>query len=141
MNHSWAHLARCTSERRQHTWKSVVYAFFEARPTIEYTGKRVAYVFRCAKPNCVKPLHRRFLDTQDIASTSFLWKHVRSCWGKEAVAMARKCACADDARPALHHFGSTGLITTAFERAAKSVESYSTLPMSKEQTLYALSVV
>ena len=122
-------------ERRQRTWKSVVYAFFEVRPTIEYTGKRVAYVFRCTRPSCVKPTHCRFLDTQDFASTSFLWKHVRNCWGHDAIEMAKKCASTDDARPALHRFGTTGLITTAFERAAKGVESYLTLPMTKEQTL------
>ena len=71
-------------------WKSPAYAFFEPIPDIEHKNGRRFHVFKCASNSC-KFTCRRFLYTGDKTSFGNLLKHIRKCWGAEALKAALAC--------------------------------------------------
>lgn len=69
---------------------------------------------------------RRYLDTGDAKSTSNLRKHVKICWGEDAMAAADGTRNVQAAREVLGKMVSgNSSITQAFEQAAKGTVTYS----------------
>jgi hypothetical protein len=109
-------------------WDAPVYVFFKPVPAIEYFNDCKAHIFECAATSCrqkTKYIHC-FLYTGDTSSTSNLHRHVKVCWGEEAVAAADKTGSAATAHKALtNQSGINGSITAAFERVGKEKVTYS----------------
>ncbi|KAF8549898.1 hypothetical protein OG21DRAFT_1488178 [Imleria badia] len=99
----------------QKEWTSPVYAFFDPIPAIcEINGHRV-HEFTCSARGC-KVKVRRYLDTLDARSTSNMCKHVKGCWGTNALEAADSAKDVDEAQTKIA--GSIlrdGSITAAFE--------------------------
>ena len=98
-------------------------------PRIKYIDSCQVHVFECAASHCKgKNGHdvRHFLDTGDAKSTSSLRRHVRMCWGDEAVDAAAKTKDLDGAHTALAKsvLKRNRSITAAFENICKEVVSY-----------------
>ncbi|KAG2740022.1 hypothetical protein P692DRAFT_20638331, partial [Suillus brevipes Sb2] len=74
-------------KRLMKDWGSPIYAFFEPTPRIEYHDSRRCHVFKCAARGCNHSV-RRYLDKKDAKSTGNMRKHVKSCWGEEALQAA-----------------------------------------------------
>jgi hypothetical protein len=83
---------------------------------------------------------RRFLDTGDAKSTSSLRRHVKMCWGDEAVSAADNTKDLDGARTVLAKSGlkRNGSITDAFERIGKEKVSYSHRQHTYTETRYVV---
>ncbi|TFK82778.1 hypothetical protein K466DRAFT_578026 [Polyporus arcularius HHB13444] len=114
-------------------WNSPIYAFFEARPTIEYVEGRRTHVFKCLVRGCGQKI-RRYLDSKDRSSTGNLRRHARSCWGEETVDKACEAVNIEEARA--HVVGSllrNGTITASFKRKTGKV-TYSHRPHTKAET-------
>ncbi len=114
-------------------WNSPIYAFFEARPTIEYVEGRRTHVFKCLARGCGQKI-RRYLDSKDRSSTGNLRRHARSCWGEETVDKACEAVNIEEARA--HVVGSllrNGTITASFKRKTGKV-TYSHRPHTKAET-------
>jgi hypothetical protein len=80
----------------------------------------------------------RFLDTGDAKSTSGLRRHVKMCWGDEAVSAADNTRDLDGARAVLAKSGlkRNGSITEAFEHIGKEKVTYSHRQHTYTQTRY-----
>ncbi|KAF8121861.1 hypothetical protein EV363DRAFT_1146113, partial [Boletus edulis] len=119
----------------QKEWTSPVYAFFDPIPAIrEINGRRV-HEFTCSARGC-KVKVRRYLDTLDARSTSNMRKHVKGCWGTDALEAADSAKDMDEARTKIA--GSIlrdGSITAAFERKGKGKISYSHRQHTRFQSL------
>ncbi|RDX54669.1 hypothetical protein OH76DRAFT_1340676, partial [Lentinus brumalis] len=121
-------------ERLSGRWRSFVYGFFEAEVTIEVFEGRRCLVFRCAAKRCrTDSLVRRYLDKGDRSSSGNLHKHVRACWGAEAMAQAKELGDPTRVRGTLvADILRNGTITQYFARA-KAAATYSNRPMSRIQ--------
>ena len=86
---------------------------------------------------------RRFLDTGDARSTSGLHRHVKMCWGDEAVNAADNTKDLDGARTVLAKTGlkRNGSITKAFERIGKEKVSYSHRQHTYTETRYVIALL
>src|SRR6267154_1298393 len=99
-------------------------------PQIKYINSHLIHIFKCmASYYKGKNGHDvcRFLDTGDAKLTSGLHRHVRMCWGDEAINAAAKTKDLDGACTALAKSGlkRNGSITATFEHICKEVVSYS----------------
>jgi len=61
--------------------------FFKPIPNIGYESGQCFHEFICAAKSCKKKVHH-YLDKKDVKSTSNLCKHVKLCWGPDAVEAA-----------------------------------------------------
>jgi hypothetical protein len=96
-------------------------------------GRR-CHTFKCAGKSC-KVKIRRYLDTRDSGSTSNMRKHVKSCWGEDALKGADGVKDAKEARELVTKpFLRNGSITAAFERQGKGSVSYSHQQHTKTET-------
>ncbi|EPS92664.1 hypothetical protein FOMPIDRAFT_6817, partial [Fomitopsis schrenkii] len=119
--------------RLSRDWSSVVYAFYHPDVKIhEANGKR-AHVFRCLKGNCNARI-RRWLDKTDKHSTGNLRKHVKACWGEEALASADALGSAQKAREGVKSYVRSGDLTLAFKRTGKGKITYSVRQHSRTET-------
>ncbi|EPT01252.1 hypothetical protein FOMPIDRAFT_1091464, partial [Fomitopsis schrenkii] len=119
--------------RMQKRWTAPVYAFFKPNVSIEYVKGRRVHVFRCANAGC-KHVIRRYLDTGDTKSTGNLRKHVKSCWGKEALDAADTKESALDARGAVSTYRRTQDIKVAFGNVGKKTVTFSTRQHTQSET-------
>jgi len=78
-------------------WSSPVYAFFDPKLQISVIDGQQAQGFKCSAQGC-KVTVRWFLDTKDARSTGNMQKHVKICWGAEALAIADNAKDAKDVR-------------------------------------------
>ena len=106
-------------------WTAPIYAFFKPIPNVGYENGRCFHEFICAAKSCKKKV-RHYLDKKDAKSTSNLRKHVKSCWGLDAVEAADRTkniteACDSVVQP----LSKDGSITAVFERVGKGKVSYS----------------
>ena len=99
----------------------------------------------CAASHCKgkhgRDIHR-FLDTGDAKSTSSLRRHVKMCWGDEAVSAADNTkdlegACSILAKSGLKRNGS---ITQAFERIGKEKAFYLHHQYTYTETRYVVQL-
>jgi hypothetical protein len=68
----------------------------------------------------------RFLNKGDANSTSNLWKHVKNCWGKEALHAAESAKDIKEAREnVVNSLNCSGLITASFAQTGKGNVTYS----------------
>src|SRR5882724_11896822 len=68
----------------------------------------------------------RFLNTKDSTSTSNLRKHVKSCWGKDALEVGMAAGTAKDAHESVvKEIKGSGSITAAFKRKGKGKVTFS----------------
>ncbi|KAF5356677.1 hypothetical protein D9758_013731 [Tetrapyrgos nigripes] len=106
-------------ERLMKGWHSVVYAFFEPIPTVEYIKGRKCQVFTCSSPSCKKKIHQ-FQDTGDAKAMKTLQNHVNTCkaWGPDAIATVKELTV-PDAHKSLSRYLRDGTITMAFQRGRK----------------------
>lgn len=96
-------------------WNSPVYAFFEPVPTVVKVGGHHAHVFKCCGRGC-KVTVQQFINTRDAGSTSNMWKHVKICWGEDALSTADKAKDVNEAQTKIvHGILQDGSITIAFE--------------------------
>jgi len=101
---------------------------------IQIIKGRRCHIFRCSGTSC-KYACQRFLDTTDANSTGNLQKHIKSCWGDEALAAADDAASMDDAcERVVKSLNVSGLITASFERKGKGAVTYSTRQHTKAET-------
>jgi hypothetical protein len=122
------------SERLKKDWNSPVYAFFHPEADIEYVHGRRCHVFKCAAKGCQQRI-RRFLDTGDARSTGNMRKHVKNCWGEDALAAAAQTKNAREARETVvQGILMTGTITASFERKGKGKVTFSHRQHTKTET-------
>jgi len=125
----WHHADNCT-EQLLKDWNSPVYVFFKQTPSIAYIKGRRVHEFECAATHCMGKgnghIVCHYLDTGDAKSTGNLCKHVKICWGEDAVAAAddtRNVQAAHEALGKMRSMNSS--ITDAFEWVAKGKVTYS----------------
>jgi hypothetical protein len=124
-------------ERLARKWSSPIYAFYHPIPEIEYKEGRRCHTFSCASKSC-KFKCRRYLDKGDSNSTGNLRKHVKTCWGEEALRAAEATASVKVARESVvKSLNETGSITAAFERKGKGKVTYSNRQHTRTETRYA----
>ncbi|GBE77188.1 putative AC transposase [Sparassis crispa] len=95
----------------QKDWTATAYAFYKPEVTIETdkVGMKV----------------KRWLDKGDRTSMGNMHRHIRKCWGEEALAAADEMNTAADAHPSVEKFRWSEDITAAFERKGKGKITYS----------------
>ncbi|TFK47879.1 hypothetical protein OE88DRAFT_1705540 [Heliocybe sulcata] len=115
-------------------WKSPIYAFFEPTPDIVDIGGRRAHVFRCSGRGCKEKV-RRYLDKKDAGSTGNMRKHVKACWGEEALKAAEGASNVNDAcERVVKPLARSRSILESFERKGKGKQTYSARPHTKTET-------
>lgn len=110
------------------SWVAPIYVFFRPTPTVEYVKGRKAHVFHCGAAKCRGRTDEvwRYLDTDDVSSTSNLRRHAKKCWGEDSVDAADGTEDVDTARAALaSHKKLDGSITSMFRRISKGKVTYS----------------
>ncbi|GBE80100.1 putative AC transposase [Sparassis crispa] len=139
----------------QKDWTATAYAFCKPEVTIETDKAGVrGHVFCCANHGC-KMKVKRWLDKGDQMSTGNMRRHIRKCWGEEALAAADEMNTAADemntaademntaademntaadARPSIEKFRWSGDITVAFERKEKGKVTYSVCQHTRTET-------
>ena len=131
-------------------WTSLIYGFFQVRPTIVEIDGRPCHEFHCAAPTCKgksnRPqIVRRYLYKNDQNSTSNMHKHAKNCWGEEIVSKALEGKgeiSIEDVRKGLSlaklHDGS---ITTSFERKGKGSVTFSTRQHTYTETRSVVIII
>ena len=100
-------------------WTSPIYAFFKPTPAIKYVNSHHSHIFKCTGWNCKKTV-QWFLDKKDSTSTSNMWKHIKSCWGEDALNTAMEASAAKDAyETVVKELNGSGTVTASFERNGK----------------------
>lgn len=120
-------------EKQMRKWVAPIYAFFHPTPTIEYDGKgRVHHVFACSNKGCVQKV-RRCTGTKDAQSTSNMRRHVKTCFGEEALKVADNMKGRDEARKTVvKDILRNGSITEAFDSVGgRQKVMYSTRPLTR----------
>ncbi|KIM65634.1 hypothetical protein SCLCIDRAFT_112336, partial [Scleroderma citrinum Foug A] len=103
-------------------WNSPVYAFFEPVPTVVEVGGHCAHVFMCCGCGCKVTVQHN------------MWKHVKICWGEDALGTADKAKDVNEAwTKIVHGILQDGSITTAFERKDKRNAMYSSRPYTHSE--------
>jgi hypothetical protein len=99
--------------------------FFHLTPNITYENGQQCHEFVCAARGCKKTICH-YLDKKDAKSTSNLQKHVKTCWGAEAVEAADQTKDVTEARNSVvNPLLKDGSITGIFERVGKGKVTYS----------------
>ena len=107
-------------------WSSPVYVFFE-EPTVDCVDGCRAHVFKCSGHGC-KASIRRFIDTKDAGSTGNMRKHVRACWGADALRTADSAKDIDEVHNKIvQSFHRNSKITTAFEHKTNRKATYANI--------------
>ncbi|RXW14793.1 hypothetical protein EST38_g11056 [Candolleomyces aberdarensis] len=143
--------AEAMLDRLISTWNSPIYAFFEPRPTINTHHDSQCLEFKCGAPQCKgqgnqkeRRIVRRYLDAKLLKdgkakvdnSTGNLYKHARKCWGLDIVQQAinaNDLAVTQQALAASKTLAD-GSITATFERTGKGKVTYSTKPLTYQET-------
>src|SRR6266481_8053978 len=100
-------------------WHAPIYAFFGSVPKIEYIKNRKCHTFVCSAISCRHEVCR-FMGTSNSQSTGNMRKHVRKCWGEDALSKAYDAKNAEGACEQLRGLGlKDGSITAAFEQSGK----------------------
>jgi hypothetical protein len=121
-------------ERLSSKWSSPVYAFYQPVPAIEIIEGRRSHLFACAGNGC-KYTCRRYLDKGDSNSTGNLRKHVRTCWGEEALQAAENMENVNHAREkVVNVLKQSGSIPVIFERNGKGKVTYLTRQHTRTET-------
>ncbi len=117
------------------SWDSSVYAFYSEDVTIGYEKGCRYHEFKCLGKHCkLKRPIRRFLDKGDAGSTGNLRKHVKKCWGGEALARADEAEHAEEVRRTIvAGILRDGTITAHFARK-KGTVTYSHKPHTRAET-------
>ncbi|KAF9558943.1 hypothetical protein CPC08DRAFT_611761, partial [Agrocybe pediades] len=115
------------AERLQRDWTSTTYAFFDPTPDIVYIDGRRVHVFKCNAGRCkgkgANPrLVNHYLGTKDASSTSNLRKHVKVCFGDNAVEAADACRSLQAARDVVKKAGTKNQPLTALLECAGGKE-------------------
>ncbi|KAI0731270.1 hypothetical protein C8Q76DRAFT_793347 [Earliella scabrosa] len=114
-------------EHMMSKWDSLIYAFFQPIPEIEYVNGCRSHIFKCAACGCKVHIWC-YLDRKDRSSTGNLRCHAQICWGQDAVHAA--CAAADLAKAGKNVAGGVlrkGSITASFT-CKKETVTYSHCP-------------
>ncbi|TFY55495.1 hypothetical protein EVJ58_g8214 [Rhodofomes roseus] len=119
--------------RMQRKWTAPVYAFFKPDIAIEYVDGRRLHAFRCANTGCKHDV-RRYLASKDARSTSNLRKHVRKCWGIEALEAADRMSTSSKAKDSIEKYRRTQNLKVAFGAASKKSFRYSTIQHTPTET-------
>ena len=99
--------------------------FFKPIPNIGYENGQHFHEFICAAKSCKKKVCH-YLDKKDAKSTSNLCKHVKSCWGPDAVEAADRTKNATEACDSVvQPLSKDGSIMAIFERVGKGKVLYS----------------
>jgi hypothetical protein len=111
--------------------------FFNPKPCIVTIEGRRAHEFKCLGKGC-KATIRRYLDKKDARSTGNMWKHVRACWGKDALVAADNAKDATEARTKIvRGFLRNGSITASFEWKGKGQVTYSHCQHTRAEMRYS----
>lgn len=116
-------------------WTSPVYAFYKAQVTIDEDKGRRAHVFHCANRGCDVSI-KRWLDKKDRHSTGNLRKHVKVCFGEEAMGCADSAGSASKAREGVKKYLRSGDLTMSFTRSGKGKVTYSVRQHTRAETRY-----
>lgn len=119
----------------QKRWTASAYAFFKPEVSIEHRKGRRIHVFRCANTGC-KHTVRRYIGTGDTSSTGNLRKHIKSCWGGEALQAADEKGSATNAREAVKTYRRTQDIKVAFGNVGKKTVTFSTRQHTPSEARY-----
>ena len=111
-----------------------MYAFYKPEVTIRVNRDvKCAHEFHCANRGC-KTTVTRWLDKKDKNSTGNLWKHVKKCWGTEALASADALGSATKARDGVKVYLRSGDLTLSFVRTGKGKVTYSVRQHTRNET-------
>ena len=123
-----------TTEQLSKRWTSPIYVFFEPMPDIGYVAGHRYHAFQCAGKNCNFE-SRRFLDKGDVNSTGNMHRHVKRCWGEEALKAAEAAENIGKARVmVVEALNETRSISAAFECKGKGVVTYSNRQHTRAET-------
>ncbi len=115
-------------------WHTPIYALFGSVPKIEYIKNRKCHTFVCSAISCRHEVCR-FMGTSNSQSTGNMRKHVRKCWGEDALSKAYDAKNAEGACEQLRGAGlKDGSITAAFKRSGKRKVRYSHRQHTKAET-------
>jgi len=117
-------------------WVSPVYAFFNPKPQIVIIGGRRAHEFKCIAKGC-KGTTCRFLNKKDAWSTGNMRKHVKACWGEDALAAADAKDVNEACTKIVGGILRNGTITVSFERKGKGKMTYSHRQHTYAETRYS----
>ncbi|KIO05644.1 hypothetical protein M404DRAFT_140945 [Pisolithus tinctorius Marx 270] len=126
------HLIECLMKE----WSSPVYAFFDPKPCIIEKDGWHAHDFKCSMCSCRATVHQ-YLDTKDKHSTGNMHKHIKLCWGEEALSAADKVTTVDKVcKMIVKNILRDGSITALFERSGKGKVTYSHRQHTWAETWY-----
>jgi hypothetical protein len=115
-------------------WKAPIYAFFKPIPNIGHENGRRYHEFICAAHGCLKKI-RRFLDKKDAKSTGNMRKHVKLCWGADAIDAADGTKNATEAHnTVIKPLTRDGSISAVFKRIGMEKVTYSHRQHTKVET-------
>jgi hypothetical protein len=98
--------------------------FFKPIPNVDYENGQHFHEFICAAKSCKKKV-RHYLDKKD-AKSSNLCKHVKSCWGPNAVEAADRMKKVTEAHDSVvKPLSKDGSIMAVFKRVGKGKVLYS----------------
>ncbi|TFY54699.1 hypothetical protein EVJ58_g8703 [Rhodofomes roseus] len=119
--------------RMQRKWTAPAYAFFWPDPAIEHIDGRRIHTFRCANTGCKHDV-QRYLASKDATSTGNLRKHIKKCWGVEALEAADWMSTASKAKESIEKYKRTQDIKVAFGAASQKSFHYSTIQHTPTET-------
>jgi len=109
---------------------------FSNRPPTLNMSMEEGHIFHCGAKSCKKTV-QRFLDKKDGKSTSNLRKHVKSCWGEDAVSTVDNAKNANEAHEGVvKGLLMTGSITAAFEKSGKGKVTFLHRQHTKTEAKY-----
>lgn len=115
-----------------------VYAFYGSHPTVGYSKGRRYHGFACQAASCSQVI-RRYLDTNDAASTANLRYHAKACWGDDTVRSVDEALSPENARKNILQGDSrlrTGDLGPFFRTKGKSKVNYSNRQHTSAETQY-----
>ena len=115
-------------------WMAPVYAFYRPEVTIRVDrDAKHTHEFNCANHG-YKTTVTRWLDKKDKNLTGNLWKHVKKCWGAEALASADALGSATKARDGVKVYLRSGDLTLSFVCTGKGKVTYSVCQHMRNET-------
>jgi hypothetical protein len=113
------------TERLAKKWTLPIYAFVHPQLLIQIIKGHQCHIFACAGKTCQYACCW-FLDTGDANLTGNLRKHIKACWGEEALAAADSAASVEVAQESIFKgLNTSGSITMLFEQKGKGQVTYS----------------
>ena len=119
----------------QKRWTASAYAFFKPEVSIGHRKGCCIHVFQCTNTGC-KHTVRRYIGMGNTLSTGNLRKHIKSCWGREALQAADEKRSAMNAREVVKPYRRMQDIKVVFGNVGKKTITLSTREHTPSEARY-----